>query len=259
MRRRKLIEAIGVIGAVGLLGAFALLHGVMPSAVAQAKSQEAVSYEKLTETTPAYRDAAYKFLLSEANEAARRLQLDETIPITDTNVVEVYLSPPRLAKSTGAIGNLKTRKYIYCVARGHKLSYVLKNFGDGPANTTRDYDELQSAYTWPLTKLDTNRATELARKWLDVVSVDLALLDRNGVLEVRAWTPGKSLVPLYWVVWRQGETNLASVELFEPTASLRQLRVEDAKFLRRESFPRTNFSLVDIESSTPPIRQPREK
>lgn len=196
-----------------------------------------MSYEELVATTPAYRSAALAFLLSEANWAAKHLELPETLPITTNELTGVYISPPRLARGTGAIGNIRTKHFIYCVAQGRKLSYVMRNFGQGSGNMTRDYDELEAKFTWPTTRMDTNAARVLAVKWLEAISVDVNRLNREAQVKIRAWTsrPGV-FVPLYWVVWGRDSTTLASVELFAPSQSLRQVRVEDGTYIGRNPF-----------------------
>ncbi len=50
-------------------------------------------------TTSAYRLEALKLVLEEANKLARELNLAENLPIVQSNLVESYISPPRLAKA----------------------------------------------------------------------------------------------------------------------------------------------------------------
>ena len=69
-----------------------------------------------------YRSEALALLVAEANQVARDLALPEKLPISVSDVAEAYISPPRLAKSAGAIGTIATSNYLYLVSEGNKFS-----------------------------------------------------------------------------------------------------------------------------------------
>src|SRR5882724_10023078 len=68
---------------------------------------------QLTFTTEAYQAEVLRLLLAEANYIAKDLNLEESVPITKTNLVEVYIPPPRIARGMKVIGNVTTPNYMY--------------------------------------------------------------------------------------------------------------------------------------------------
>jgi hypothetical protein len=90
-------------------------------------------------------------------------------------------------------------------------------------------------------QMDTNAPFRLAIEWLSALSIDVEALKRDCSLRVHAFTPegkkGEHFVPLYWVYWTripEGRGSVASVELFLPTKTLLQLRVEESKYILRK-------------------------
>ncbi len=75
-----------------------------------------------------------------------------------------------------------------------------------------------------------------------------------------AFTPegdsGEMFVPVYWVDWtlpeQEGHGSTASVELFLPDKTIRQLRVEDAKYILRPPIVFTNLAELLSQTNTPP-------
>ena len=203
-------------------------------------------YESLMFTTPAYRKEALRLLVQEANKVGQELNLPEALPITETNLVKCYISSPRLAQSTGAIGNITTSNFTYYVSIGNKFSYL------APRNSEAGYSQLQKDYSWPMSQMDTNAAFKSATQLLAAASMDVGALTSNCDVHVDAFIPegkdGKHFVPLYWVYWmsKDGSSSgpVASVEVFEPTKSIRQLRVNRSEYILRKPLEITNLDYL---------------
>ncbi len=205
-------------------------------------------------TTPAYRGAALHLIVGEANRVAGELHLQDTLPITEANLVKYYIPPPRLAQRMGAIGNITTANYTYYFSVGNKFSFLTKTGLD------QDYAKLRKDYLWPMSRMDTNAAYQLAVKWLTEASMDVRALNKDCNVHILAFTPegdrGKHFVPVYWVYWskpeQEGHGSTASVELFEPTKTIRQLRVEDSQYILRQPLLITNVDFLLSQTNAPP-------
>ena len=103
-----------------------------------------------------YREKAIELVLSEANEVARELHLHEQLPITKSNVLHSYISPPRLAKGMGTFGNITTSNYTYYISVSNKFSFLTKR------NLESDYGTLRKDYLLPKSDLNTNSALKIA-------------------------------------------------------------------------------------------------
>jgi hypothetical protein len=125
----------------------------------------------LLSTTPAYRNAVLHMIVGEANRVANELRLKDVLPITESNLVSYYILPPRLAQRMGAIGNLTTTNYTYYFSVGNKFSFLTKVGLEG------DYAKLQKDYLWPMSKMNTNAAYQLAVKFLSEASMDVQTLN----------------------------------------------------------------------------------
>jgi hypothetical protein len=207
-------------------------------------------------TTKAYQTAAFNRVLEEANDAAKELNLPEALPITVTNLTEIYISTyGRSRIGAEPIGNVSTKDYCYYVSLDHKLSFV--------EGTHQDQDAFKwiGKYKWPLSQLDTNTPYQLATQWLDAVSMDVAGLNHDCEVHVvpdRYWNNPKfhqkTFVPIYEVYWlsplnkKTGYGDVASVRLFLPTKTLMSLRVEDPKYIL--STPITFTNLAELLSDT---------
>lgn len=100
-------------------------------------------YEKLNFTTPAYRKEALRLVIEEANRVAQELNLPENLPITESNLVEVFISPPSMVRL--GFGNITTSNYTYYATVGDKFSYLEKHF---PDVMNKDYAELKAQYLY---------------------------------------------------------------------------------------------------------------
>jgi hypothetical protein len=211
-------------------------------------------YEKLTFTTPAYQKEAVRLVIEEANRVAQQLNLPENLPITQSNLVEAFVSPPQMAKI--GFGNITTSNYTYYVTVGDKFSYLEKYFADVK---NKDYAELKAQYLWPMNRMNTNSAYQSATQWLAAASMDVEAINRDCNVHVEALTPegknGASFVPLYRVYWTEKKGDsfapAASIEFLEPTKSLRQLRVNKTEYILRQPLQITNLDFLLSQTNAP--------
>ena len=206
---------------------------------AQLSSKQQLNAMKLT--TPAYRKEALRLVLEEANRIARELSLSEQLPILETNLVKSYISPPRMAQGLKTIGNITTSNYVYAPYAGHGFSIVRTRLQD-------EYGQMQKQFLWPMNQMDTNAAYQSATQFLTMAAMDVKALNRDCNLTIRAFTPegehGSHFVPVYWVSWGNGDKPVASVELFEPTKTLRQMHVTGPKYILRQPLQVTNLDFL---------------
>lgn len=197
-------------------------------------------------TTMVYQNAALWKVIAEANAVAKALHLPENLPITESNIVGCYITPYGMTQIIKAVGNVTTSNYTYCVSVGNKFSYVESVHQD--ADIWRWYHE----YSWPISRLDTNAAYQLATQWLDAVSMDVKGLNADCDVHVvpsalRGQGTNAVFLPVYWVFWTKGglgHGSIASVEVFAPTKALMQLRVEDSEYILRKRLEFTNLEYL---------------
>jgi len=189
----------------------------------------------------AYQREAVSLIVREANQIAQALQLVEALPITASNLTEHYLSPLRYAEENGAIGNITTKNYTYCVSHDNKLCYVIG------LRQEESIQRWEVDYSWPRSRMDTNGAYQLATQWLAAASVDVARLNHTYRLVVEAeqsYRKSDHFIPVYWVYWApngKGSGSIASIRLFAPTKTLMQLRVENPNYILRQPVTFTNL------------------
>jgi len=206
--------------------------------------------QMMTATTPAYQREALRLVIEEANRVARELNLAETLPITESNLVAQYISPPRMF----GFGNITTSNYVYYVTVGKKFSYLEQ------AGLEGKYRQLQKQYLWPVEQMDTNGAYQLATQFLVAASMDVAGLNRDGEVRIETFMPegkaGKHFVPVYWVYWMgkmPGTSgNIAQIELFQPTKTLLQLRVNQPEYILRPPLQITNLDNLLAQTNALP-------
>lgn len=208
----------------------------------------------MTFTTKAYQAEALRLVLQEVNSVAQRLGLAEQLPITQSNIVKAFINPFGYAHARKAIGNITTKSYTYYVSRDNKFSYLEGVQQDAEC---RRYQKL---YTWPLSQLDTNQASNLALEWLAAVPVDVQALSRDCAMIAApekdyVQPPQGRFVPVYYIHWRKRQGDqaaVADVRLFTPTKTLLQLRVEDPKYILRPPLVFTNLSFLLSQTNAPP-------
>jgi hypothetical protein len=224
-------------------------------------------------TTRAFQQEGLKLVTEEANRAAAELNLPEVIPITESNIVQAFISPFGFTYETRMLGNITTSNYCYGVERDYKFNQVTITEID---NHCRQYAE---KYQWPLSRLDTNAAFQLATQWLSAVHTDVQKLNRDCVVHVVLdpyWNdvklgqlPKDKFTPIYYLWWSpkgsKGVSDFtgASVELFLPTKTLLSLSVKDPKYVLRPPVVFTNLAalfpgkgIITTNSQTEPIVVP---
>ena len=235
-----------------LLLAFVGSCGFVISGTCQDDNSSKQQLEALLYTTPAYQKEALHLLLGEANDAVRELHLPEQFPITERDLVDLVIDPPRVAEKIGGVGVVGTTNYEYCVSVGKKLSFITsKKLDSGSAR-----NELKARYLWPTSRRNTNAAYKLATNWLASIQMDVKRIEHDCNVYFWSWTPDgvdeQHFVPIYWVYWikrgEEGNGSVASVELLEPTRLLGQLRVERPEYILRGAVEITNMD--DLLSKT---------
>jgi hypothetical protein len=188
----------------------------------------------------AYRNEAIGLLLQEANLVAKQLALPEHLPIKEEDLTEAFVVPISLAPLKRAIGAISTDRYSYSLANENKFCYLAMLDQESYRAKCR------KEFSWPLARMDTNGAYELATQFLTAVSMDVAGLNKDCELSIAPCAPpGKDhFVPLYWVYWTkggQGHGSEAAVELFAPSRTLINLHVSAVKYNLRKSIVVTNL------------------
>ena len=207
-------------------------------------------------TTPAYQAEALSLLVDEANQAAIKLNIGEVIPITRSNLLGAYIAPPISEIKGQGLGNVASKKYIYCVSEGNKLSSIVLD------NHDQELRRMVEKFCWPLSRINTNGACKLATQWMTALSMDVKGLNRDCKLfiePVKLDGFQKNLfVPVYNVNWKikgqetfgglgNDEDNfhtVASVRLFLPTKMLMDLTVHDSKYILRKQLLVTNLDYM---------------
>ncbi len=223
----------------------------LPPGVPSPLNADGTYSEALRYSTPAYRDAALGLLLQEANQVALDLGLDESLPIRKTNIVWGFIAPFGYAYVNKSLGNITTRKYTYGVSGDYKLSSLTV------AHLEEECIGYQRSYRLPISKVDTNAACRLARKWLGALRVDIERLDKECQMraELSAFWNNKELgggpnaasfVPIYNVNWSRvrvaDNDNAVWIQLVVPTERLLQVRISDPKYVLREPLVVTNLA-----------------
>lgn len=185
---------------------------------------------------PGYKEQALKLIIEEANQVAKELNLQEPLPITASNLVSSYISPPRISQFRQGLGNITTSNYVYYISVGYKFSFLEKR------NWERELGRAQTDYIWPISRMDTNAAYDLATKSLKAISVDVKALDRDCIAHIVALTPEtmdkEHFVPLYSVWWErknaQGQGCVAELEVLLPTQNVLQIHVFKSEYIIRK-------------------------
>jgi hypothetical protein len=229
--RQALYQALVLNGC--LFGSFNhVAHAQPMPAIQQAPKERAPASDR-------YRGEAVRLLIEEANRVAHDLQLDERLPIVESDVIAKYVPGLPIAQKTRIVGNISTSNYTYYVSIDNKFSFLERT------GLNEEYERLKQQYLWPVSRLDTNAALTLATQLLSSASMDVDSLNREGRVKVMAFTPegkgGAHFVPIYWVYWMPKDFSrngsIASVQLLFPTRLVLQMRVEKSKYILRRPLP----------------------
>lgn len=219
-------------------------------------------------TTSAYHEEGMKLVIGEANKIAAELNLHEELPITKTNITSAFIGSFGFNYQVRRLGNITTSNYWYNVGQDYKLSDVTITKIDAHC---REYAE---KYQWPLKRLDTNAAFQLATQWLAAAHMDVPSLNRDYDVHVAVngyWNnvpmgelPKNTFTPLYIVSWLVKDKPAysagggASVELFLPTKTLLSLSVDESKYILRPPVIFTNLAALFPGKATITTNQPVE-
>lgn len=222
-------------------------------------------------TTEEYKRAALEMVIAEANKVAKELNLDEQLPICETNIVEAWVGPFGNNFLNQRVGNIITKNYAYYMSVGNSFSYL------DDMRMSEDYSKYQMQYTWPVSRMDTNQAYQLATQWLNAVSMDVNGLNHDCRLVIELYKGFRvhegEFVPIYFVSWTRSDVQFgdtASVIVCTPEKKLLSLRVEDYRYIRRKPIVFTNldallpgptqiFSVTNPPSSARPVMSPASR
>jgi len=206
---------------------------------------------KMNSATPAYRKEAVRLIIEEANRVAQDMGLPEKLPITDEDVISTFVSSPQMSEMLGTFGNITTSNYIYYVSIGNKFSFLER------AHLLDEDEQLRAAYRWPMSRMDTNAAYQLATQFLSAASMDVKALNRDCDVHIDAVMPkgknGAEFVPVYWVCWTKGNESgtVAGVEVFQPSKTLLQMHVKKTEYILRKPLAITNVDFLLSQTNNP--------
>jgi hypothetical protein len=208
----------------------------------------------LSYTTQEYQREAKRLLIAEANCVAADLALPELLPITEANIRGVLVLPFGTAYSDQMVGRVVTARYWYFMSVSNRFSYL----------SIADYEKviggLEISNRWPIGRRDTNEPYQMAVKWLSEAKMDVKALNRDcrvdvelsDVLRGRQACDAQTFVPIYCVTWltctnkediTQYRIGLkAEVEVFIPSDTLLQMRVNDGNYILRRPLTFTNLA-----------------
>jgi len=207
-------------------------------------------------TTPAYQTEALRLIMEEASHVARDMALPETLPITRSNLLSAYITPPRLAEGMKAVGNITTSNYTYFVSIGNKFSFLVRT------RLEAEEAEAHAKFLSPIRELDTNAAFQLATRFMTSAGMNMTALNTNCHISIQASLPegtnSQHFVPLYWVNWIENGTDQkggASVQLCLPTQTLLQMHVNKPEYILRPALVFTNLEEL-LSQTNPPASSP---
>jgi hypothetical protein len=198
-------------------------------------------------TTKAYEQEALRALLEEVNQVAKDLTLPEQLPITSSNLVEVFIAPP----ASGMVGTASSSNYHYFVRAGRKFA------GLNRRNLNAVWEQDRKNYLWPVSRIDTNAAFAIATQIMAKAGINIVALNSecNVQLDVTRPNGPRSLVfvPDYWIDWRKNGKSLAFLVFLAPTKDIRMLRVDDPTYVLRKAVEVRNLGELLREGGAPRI------
>jgi hypothetical protein len=218
------------------------------------KTSSKQNFHQMMFTTSAYHQEALRLVIEEANRIAQELNLPESSPIVESNLVTSYIPSPGMARRLGGgLGNITTSNYTYYISIANKFSFLEKQ---GMEET---YVQLRDHYLWPISRMDTNAAYQLATQFLAAASMDVKSINRDCNIYIDAFMPNgsasKYFVPIYGVHWTsknpQIRGSVAEVKFIEPTKTLCQLRVSRPEYILRQSLQITNLDFLLSQTNAP--------
>lgn len=182
--------------------------------------------------TPAYDQAAAHLMLDEADRLAQILKLQNKAPLHETTVW-VFLENPVAFIRGSHLGRLETENYVYIFQHGTTVT------GFDYKGMNAAWEGFKSEYTWPINRLDTNKALGIANEIMTAAGMDADALNRDCQVDIRAAMTeaphGSHFLPFYYVDWYVPATNYAFSPLpggwMAEDAEWRLLPVESGKML----------------------------
>ena len=236
-----------------LLGISFLCRGNNPPLQIPATLRTNSTFQQMIFVPPMYRKEALQLMLADANRTARQLDLPEKLPITRTNLVAFYVSPPKLSQFTKTMGTISTSNYLYAPFAGRGFTVVRRDL-------EQKESQLRAKYLWPTNRIDKNAAYQDAMQVLRKADVAVNVLNDNCRARVTTCVPeGQTshFVPIYWVTWSENIPGAlsggASVELFEPAKTILQLQVFGSKYILRKPLQITNLDYLHLQTNAPPV------
>jgi len=205
-------------------------------------------------TSEAYKNAALKIMLHEANQISRALHLPEKLPIKSSDLTEIGIETPFFSERQGRFGTICTKQYVYGANAASKFSYLNRNFR--AQDKSKYLTAIKTKYAESKSRINTKAAYTLAIQFLTAASIDVAALERDCRIEIKPWDLGSQFVPLYQIRWLRGknEEEAAYVELLEPEHLLLKLWVEKPEYIERDSLVVPNREKL-LSQTNAPIKQ----
>ena len=213
----------------------------------------------LLHSTAAYQAAAIQLMVGEANFCAAQIGLPDALPNSTSLLHVAEVAAPPMGVS-GAVG---TSNYIFGFNNGklrsiRKLEWMKRI--EPPVTNLFGLTSQQSM-------LNTNEASQLARKWLSGLSVDVTALERKSsgyVIQVSVSDPTdqfdrearKIPTPLFLIGWGRPAPmdfkNPVRVKLLGSTPELLDVDIGDPGLLTRPRLMLTNQA--ELVGALPPPR-----
>lgn len=199
----------------------------------------------MTFTTMSYQAEASKKILAEANFVARKLGLDEPLPITSNNIHGGFICPYGFAIRDGKLGWIATTNYTYGVGQSNCFTDL------DLADLVNKCNRYRHEYQIPVRNFDTNDPLKVALKALKALSIDIRALSHDCTVDVEAdryWndlehsslTNRATFVPIYDVYWLSamnrdsGFGDVIYVQVFLPSRKVLALHIRDTKYISRK-------------------------
>lgn len=190
-----------------------------------------------------HREVVLRAMLNEANLYAKELHLSENMPIEQSALTEVFVSPLQFADQFGTLGSLRTTNYSYAFGRGRRLTYITRLPRDKSGKPL--YERFKPWRIEP-SAINTNAAYTVATQFLSAAFIDLPKLLQSNEVSIRPLVILDMTTSVYRLEWKQAGNNVVEVGLDEPTKELWLLRVEDPGYILRP--PLVSTALTNLPS-----------
>jgi hypothetical protein len=162
----------------------------------------------------------------------------------------------------GEIGSIDAVNYAFGFELGKGVTSANR------LSAMREWGDIKSKYTWPISRLDTNGAFQEALQILKVAEVDTDAMNRDAdsISITASINPSKvDFTPVYWLAWKKKATSgisslstdnrIASFVFLEPTKTIHQFHIFDPKYILRKPFNSPDFMAL---LTTDPTNNPPE-